>query len=166
MAAVKDFDDKLEILENNIFEGKLIMPDYNNLCLVNLHSLIGRFFGIENLSYSKMYIEDLPDFTNINKIVLFIIDGLGYNFLNNHLNKTSILIRNVREWFLTPITSTFPSTTSTALTSLFTAQTPIEHGIIGYTMYLKSLGLIVDMLNFAPVYGWMSNESIVQELGK
>lgn len=166
MAAVKDFDDKLEILENKIFEGKLIMPDYNNLCLVNLHSLIGRFFGIENLSYQKMYIKDLPDFTNINKIVLFIIDGLGYNFLNNHLNKTNILVRNVREWFITPITSTFPSTTSTALTSLFTAQTPIEHGIIGYTMYLKSLGLIVDMLNFAPVYGWMSNESIVQELGK
>lgn len=165
MVAARIFNDKLDFLENKIFDGKLIVPDYSNLCIVNLHSIIGKFFGVKSLSSSKMYIENFPDFTNINKIVLFIIDGLGYSFLENHLSKTSILLPNVKEHYLTPITSTFPSTTSTALTSLFTAQTPVEHGIIGYTMYLKSLGLIIDMLNFTPVYGWMSNENIVQELG-
>ncbi|MCX8189495.1 MAG: alkaline phosphatase family protein [Nitrososphaeria archaeon] len=164
MVDTKVFDGKLENLENKLFDEKLIMPDYNNLCIVNLYSLIEKFFEIKCLSSSKMYIEHLPDFTNISKIVLFIIDGLGYNFLKNHLSKTNILLPNVKEGFLTPITSTFPSTTSTSLTSLFTAQTPVEHGIIGYTMYLKSLGLIMDMLNFTPIYGWMSNENIIQEL--
>lgn len=165
MVDARIFNDKLDFLENKIFDGKLVVPDYSNLCIVNLHSIIEKFFGIKSLSPSKMYIENFPDFTNINKIVLFIIDGLGYSFLENHLSKTSILLPNVKDHYLTPITSTFPSTTSTALTSLFTAQTPVEHGIIGYTMYLKSLGLIIDMLNFTPVYGWMSNENIVQELG-
>lgn len=165
MVPTKNFDEKyIDILGNKIFDEKLIMPDYNNLNIVNLYSIVGKFFGIKSLLSPKMSIEDLPDYTNINKIVLFIIDGLGYNFLKSRSRKLDILFSNAKEGCFIPITSTFPSTTSTALTSLFTAQTPAEHGIIGYTMYLKSFGLIIDMLNFTPVYGWMSNESIIQEL--
>jgi predicted AlkP superfamily pyrophosphatase or phosphodiesterase len=47
---------------------------------------------------------------------------------------------------LFPITSVAPSTTSTALTSLWTGACPAEHGIIGYEMWLKEYGMIANMI--------------------
>jgi len=151
----------IEPLREKIFDEKFIAPDYQNLNVVNLYSIVGKVFGIGSLLPPKISIES-ADFSNINKVVFFIFDGLGYNFLRNRLENSPTLFSNAKGHIM-PITSTFPSTTSTALTSIFTTLTPVEHGIIGYTMYLKSFGLILDMLNFNPVYGWLPNESVMQE---
>lgn len=165
MTIARNFvEGSLEPLKEKIFDEKFIIPDYKNLSILNLNSIIGKVFDIKSLLPPKMSIES-TDFSNINKVVLFIVDGLGYRFLKNRLSSSHTLFSNVKEGYVMPITSTFPSTTSTALTSIFTTLEPVEHGIIGYTMYMKSFGLIIDMLTFNPVYGWLPNESIMQEFG-
>lgn len=63
-------------------------------------------------------------------MVLFLVDGLGWN---------QLVARPHRAPFLNslgggPITTVGPSTTASALTSLATGATPIEHGIVGYRM--------------------------------
>lgn len=63
-------------------------------------------------------------------IVLLLVDGLGWN---------QLVARPHRAPFLSslsggPITTVAPTTTASALTSLATGATPIEHGIVGYRM--------------------------------
>ncbi|MEM3712694.1 MAG: alkaline phosphatase family protein, partial [Thermoproteota archaeon] len=49
------------------------------------------------------------------------------------------------------ITSVFPSTTSTALTSFNTGLTPQEHGIVAYVLFMKELSSMVNMISLSPV---------------
>jgi hypothetical protein len=50
-----------------------------------------------------------------------------------------------------PITTVFPSTTSSALTSLSTGVPPGRHGLVGYRQYLPKYGLVADMLKMSPI---------------
>jgi len=48
-----------------------------------------------------------------------------------------------------PLTSVFPATTATALSSLSTGVTPQEHGMLGYRLYLKETAAITNMINLS-----------------
>ena len=64
------------------------------------------------------------------RIVLLVIDGLGYEQLQRHAH----LAPNLTAMNGGSITTIAPSTTASALTSLVTGSTPAEHGIVGYRM--------------------------------
>ncbi len=49
-----------------------------------------------------------------------------------------------------PVSAVFPSTTTSALTSLWTGYGPAQHGLVGHLMYLREYGMVVDMLTFSP----------------
>ncbi|WP_243675024.1 alkaline phosphatase family protein [Vulcanisaeta distributa] len=51
------------------------------------------------------------------------------------------------------ITSVFPTTTSTVLTTLFTGLSPGQHGVFGPNVYIKEIGTIVNTLSMGPVIG-------------
>ncbi|MDG6906182.1 MAG: alkaline phosphatase family protein, partial [Nitrososphaerota archaeon] len=87
-----------------------------------------------------------------------LLDGLGSKLVESAAKNYGFpsferICKNAVEC---DITSVFPSTTATAMSSLHTGLTPQEHGVIGYTMYLKELGLIGQMLRFAPMLGGRS----------
>ena len=52
---------------------------------------------------------------------------------------------------LARLTSITPSTTSSALTSLWTGRSPAEHGIPGYEIWLREYGVVASMIFHAPV---------------
>jgi hypothetical protein len=52
---------------------------------------------------------------------------------------------------VTYLTSISPSTTATALTTLWTGRQPVEHGIIGYELWLKEYGTLVNMITHSAV---------------
>ena len=56
----------------------------------------------------------------------------------------------VRRGTLGALTSVVPSTTSAALTSLWTGRSPAEHGVLGYEVFLKEYGLVANMITHAP----------------
>lgn len=64
------------------------------------------------------------------QVVLLVIDGLGWEQLQEHLHLAPTLASMVGG----PITTVAPSTTATALTSIATGLTPGEHGLVGYRM--------------------------------
>ncbi|MEM0157978.1 MAG: alkaline phosphatase family protein [Thermoplasmataceae archaeon] len=86
-------------------------------------------------------------------LVLIILDGLGYDLIMNALKSQWMkhFLSVMERSSCSPITSVFPSTTSTALFTVYMDMQPCEHEVIGYTQYIRELGCVCNMLSMAPV---------------
>jgi predicted AlkP superfamily pyrophosphatase or phosphodiesterase len=124
------------------------IPDYHGGCIVNLMSSIITSFGEEAPIYPGLRDFDQDSLINARNVVLLIVDGLGYNFLNRYGHE-SVFYQNLAE----RITSVFPSTTATAITTFFTGAAPQQHGITGWFTYFKELGDVLAVLPFRSRHG-------------
>lgn len=91
---------------------------------------------------------DSIEWAGVEKVVLLILDGLGlaqlkYSF---EAGAAPTLQNLAAEGGLLRLTTTLPSTTATALVSLSTGLSPIEHGYLGLRLFLEEAGIIADML--------------------
>jgi len=131
-------------------------PFYRGNSLVNLpasicHLLDAPLFGAEPLRSELL--DDLGG--PYKQVVLFLVDGLGLRLFQRFLPggelaaETPLWGSLLEEAQLFPLTSTVPSTTSTALTSLWTGATPAEHGVVGYELWLKEYGVVTNMINYS-----------------
>ncbi|MCY0850428.1 alkaline phosphatase family protein [Sulfuracidifex metallicus] len=109
----------------------LLYPDYSKDNIYTLACGISSFLGVERNCISKMEVHG-------KRIALVLLDGLGWSTLS----KVGIP-KEARK-----ITTVFPSTTSTVITTLFTAMTPGEHGVLGYNTFVKRMGGIINTLRF------------------
>ena len=79
--------------------------------------------------------------------VVMLVDGLGYDLLAEHRAQApylhSLLSLNSTE---RPATCGVPSTTATSLTSLGTALTPGQHGLVGFTSRVPQTGALLNSL--------------------
>jgi hypothetical protein len=101
-----------------------VIPDYSG---ANLTGIIpGCLLGTSGRR-PNWFPQPLQD---AERIVLLVIDGLGYEQLQRHAH----IAPNLMSLVGGPITTIAPSTTASALTSLVTGASPAEHGIIGYRM--------------------------------
>ena len=114
-------------------------PDYAGGSLVNLMaSLVAACGGKPRHSL-------LRDFSvaGARNVVLFIVDGLGDGFLARR-GAGGELARRRRA----AITSVFPSTTASAITTSYTGRTPLEHGLTGWFTYFGEAGCVAAPLPF------------------
>ncbi|MDT7872740.1 MAG: alkaline phosphatase family protein [Sulfolobaceae archaeon] len=110
---------------------EFVYPDYSSRSIYNLACGIAEFLGVNRqCKGNKIGITG-------KRLVLALIDGMGYKMME----KAGINVD-------TYITTVFPSTTATVITTLFTAQLPGEHGILGYTTYSKKLGSVINTLKY------------------
>jgi predicted AlkP superfamily pyrophosphatase or phosphodiesterase len=79
-------------------------------------------------------------------VVLFVLDGLGWNALQEHAADMPELTAMTGG----PITTVTPATTASALTSIATGLAPAQHGILGYRMLVG--GEVLNTLRWT-VYG-------------
>ena len=88
----------------------------------------------------------------LRRIVWVIIDALGWRHFQRLLEQDGQLIfgRLASAGRLVPLTSIFPSTTTSALASLWTGCAPAQHGLVGHEVYLRQYGLVMDALKFSP----------------
>ena len=101
-----------------------VIPDYSG---ANLTGIIpGCLLGTSGRR-PNWFPQPLQD---AERIVLLVIDGLGYEQLQRHAHIAPNLMSLVGR----SITTIAPSTTASALTSLVTGASPAEHGIVGYRM--------------------------------
>jgi len=124
------------------------LPNYTDGSLVNLmSSLLEAMAGPANgyLPLADLKPEEISSSQNI---ILFVIDGLGYEYLLKNANDSFL-----SQYLRSPITSVFPSTTATAITSFMTGQAPQQHGLTAWHTYLKELGCITAVLPFRPRVG-------------
>jgi len=103
-------------------------------------SSIGAASGVSS-SYSPL---DSLDYLKESKnIVLLIVDGLGYNYLRKYGSDTT-LHKNLKS----SITSVFPPSTGSAITSFLSGLPPQQHGVIGWYVHLKEYGLVSRILPY------------------
>jgi hypothetical protein len=120
-------------------------PDYAERSIVNLSSGIAEYLGHEPL-YTPLQIQGKSLLDYGKSVLLLVLDGLGYNYLQRHVSEGSL------DTHLSDcLTSVFPASTGSAITSIFTATAPLQHGITGWFVYLKELGMVSRFLPFTPL---------------
>ncbi|MBV9189778.1 MAG: alkaline phosphatase family protein [Betaproteobacteria bacterium] len=115
-------------------------PDYEGGSLVNLVASVVASRGGEPLHETLRNFSLRADATNA---VLFIIDGLGDNVVARHGSGSELGRRRRRA-----LTSVFPSTTASAITTSYTGRTPLEHGLTGWFTYFGEAGCVSALLPF------------------
>jgi predicted AlkP superfamily pyrophosphatase or phosphodiesterase len=132
----------------------LVYPDYDGACLGNIPASLPVWLGLE----SRLPLQPLrEEITNhlpgpYQNVILFLLDGLGLLNLDWLLERAAefptlgFWPQALEKGLLAPLTSIGLSTTSAALTSLWTAAAASQNGVLAYEMYLKEYGLTANML--------------------
>jgi hypothetical protein len=128
-------------------------PYYDGYSILNVPSTICRLLGVPELGAPALSIpldQVLGD--GIRRVVLVLMDALALHRLQRWLAESvaPVWAELAQNGFLVPLTSIIPSTTSAALTTLWTGRSPYEHGIMGYEMWLKEYGIIANMILHTP----------------
>ncbi|NMG64133.1 phosphodiesterase [Azoarcus indigens] len=113
-----------------------LLPDYGSHGLLGLTRALGDWLrGNEELT--------LPGLSPLRPrgVVLLVIDGLGEAFLQR-LGQGSRLHAHR----LTRLTSVCPSTTASAVTTLYTGLAPAEHGLTGWFIHDRRFGGVIAPL--------------------
>jgi hypothetical protein len=138
----------LELNEN------FIHPDYQGGSILNLPSSICLRLGAPQLSTAPLRPELLiPVSTEIRRVILLLVDALALHRLQNWMSDGTAPVwsRLTEQGRLSALTSITPSTTSAALTSLWTGRSPAEHGVVGYELWLKEYGVVSNMILHTPI---------------
>lgn len=124
----------------------IVYPDYTN-SLVNVpHSVLSHF----NLPHRKPALNTLllRQIKACPKLILFLIDGFGYNLYKSEAVKFPFYKNIDKNGLCEKITSVFPSTTAAAITSINTGLTPIEHGLLEWNLYFREIDAIMQPLPY------------------
>lgn len=117
-------------------EEGLVLPRY-----ADSYSLYAVACGIAGFLQVKRQCMGRPFQISGRRLVLVYLDALGWDLFEEAGVKVSGSVEKA--------TTVFPSTTSTALSTLMTAQTPGEHGLLGYMIYNKSLGGVINGIKYS-----------------
>ncbi len=114
-------------LNSVLTESGFVFPDYKNSNLSVIKDIVNR----KHLNAGER-----------KKKIFLVVDGLGYNLVETLLmnGEAKGLLGNAR---VERKSTVFPSTTTAVIASFETGCTPAEHGLIGWDVYCKELGLIV-----------------------
>ena len=128
-------------------EEDLIKPAYGEKSIVEIPRTFLYKFGNRIKNVNKSLLKSLKG----EHIVFILLDAVGFNiFLRFIFGKRKYFKMLQKVQYFDVLTSTVPSTTVTALTSLYTAEYPGQHGIMGYKMYLAEAGSIIKVLSYSP----------------
>lgn len=130
----------------------MIIPNYRNGSIVNLMSSIGKTFG-KKVKYGELKALNSSELKEYKNIVLIVIDGLGYNYINK-FGEGTFLKNNLKG----KMSSVFPPTTAAAIPTFMTGVAPKQHSFTGWDMYLKEIGCVSSILPFIPAFGGESLE--------
>lgn len=122
-----------------------VLPGYGGRSLLNLVSSLAGHFGVET-GHAPLT-APLP-LDGVGTVVLFVVDGLGHFLLARHLREGAMphlaaLLQAGGAAYST-LTSTFPSSTMIAMTTLHMGASPAQHGWLGTSVHDR--GTVVDLL--------------------
>ncbi len=135
--------------------GDFQYPAYNGHSILNLPGSICQLMGLPDFGAPPLG-EDILGQLMANgetqRVILILMDALALHRLQRWMAEGRLPAweRLMQNGLLAPLTSITPSTTSAALTSLWTGRAPSEHGIIGYEMWLKEYGIIANTILHSP----------------
>ncbi|MEJ2691538.1 MAG: alkaline phosphatase family protein [Candidatus Thiodiazotropha sp.] len=124
------------------------LPDYHGGSIVNLMASLQEGLGGEQHAYAPLRLLS-PDVVGARRqVILWIIDGLGYEYLRAHPEAI-----HLNAALHGRMTSVYPPTTASAITTFLTGDAPQQHGLTGWFVYFKELGSILSVLPGQNRYG-------------
>ncbi|NIR31596.1 MAG: alkaline phosphatase family protein [Gammaproteobacteria bacterium] len=124
---------------------KTNLPDYHGGSIVNLMCSILRELGTPGprSDYPPLTGLEAGELGRSRHLVVLVIDGLGYGYLLGR-HPSSHLGARVRQ----RLTSVFPSTTASAVTTFLTGTAPQQHAVTGWFGWFRELGVVAATLPF------------------
>ena len=124
--------------------GSVHLPNYRDGSIVNLMQSILTGFDAPGASGVHGHLADLgaEEIASAGHVVLLVIDGLGRSQLESGAAPA------LREALRGTMTSVFPSTTASAITTFLTGLSPGEHAVTGWFTWLREIGTVVAPLPF------------------
>ena len=122
----------------------MYLPNYRDGSIVNLMQSILCGLGASGAGGAHGYLADLEpeEVARARHVVLVVIDGLGQAQLES--GPAPALRASLRG----TMTSVFPSTTASAVTTFLTGLAPVEHAVTGWFTWLRELDAIIAPLPF------------------
>lgn len=110
-------------------------PNYDR-SILSIASSVLNHFGIKDCRHKT-----LPEFDELlskdyKNIIVMLFDGLGVSAINEHLNESDFL----RQHYVSPISSVYPSTTVAATTTIESGYSPAETAWLGWDLYFDEIG--------------------------
>jgi predicted AlkP superfamily pyrophosphatase or phosphodiesterase len=137
----------------------ILVPDYMGGSIVNLMSSIGSAMGAKSI-YPDLRLLPKKEVSECKSVILLVIDGLGFDFLNKH-GQGSTLLNNLRG----SMTTVCPPTTAAAITTFHTGVAPQQHAATGWFVHFKELGGEGIPLRFCPRQGGMHYSQLGLSVG-
>lgn len=131
----------------------LIYPAYDGLSIRNIPHSISHILDApfsDDVTLDERVWGENEDFDDVQRVVFFLSDGLGYLYLQELMEEDAELEDAVAQLTdgrgFVPLTSIAPSTTAVALPTLWTGATPATHGMVGTGLFLREYSSIVEMI--------------------
>lgn len=131
----------------------LVFPFYEGFSLVNLPATITQLLDVPRFgqpALDELITSQLRG--PYKKVILVLVDALGYDLFQQFIKPERDLLwaRYFEQAVFSPLTSICPSTTASALTTLWTGEGSATHGIIGYEMWAKEFGMVINNILHSP----------------
>jgi hypothetical protein len=146
-------------IENHHLPGlempeEFITPQYEGQSILNIPASICHWMDIPGIGEGPLIPDILSPLGNgLRRVILILMDALALHRLRQWMadGSTPIWHTLTQDGLLAPLTSISPSTTSAAITTLWTGKGPAAHGIMGYEVWLKEYGIVTNMILHAPM---------------
>ncbi len=118
---------------------RLIKPNWKK-CNLNISATLAEFLGAPN-SNSTLPVLKKELAKGYKNVVFICLDGFGIDPIVKNLDKKDLLRKNIKQ----TLTSTFPSATTCATTSLTANLKPLEHGWLAGSVYFEDIKRSIDL---------------------
>jgi predicted AlkP superfamily pyrophosphatase or phosphodiesterase len=125
-----------------------VPADYDGGGLVNLMRSVVEGLGGGSTPYAPLQALPPTEVAAADHLIVWLVDGLGYDYLRSQ-GSSSALLQHLRS----PMSSVFPATTASAITTLHTAVAAQQHAVPGWHVYLRELGTVTALLPGRPRFG-------------
>lgn len=124
------------------------LPDYRGGSIVNLMASLQAGLGGIDHAYPVCRLLPPDEVRDHRQVLLLVIDGLGLNYLRAHPEAACL-----NAHLGGGLTSVYPPTTASAITSYLTGDAPQQHGLTGWHMFFLELGSVLAVLPGHARYG-------------
>jgi len=128
--------------------GRFVKPLCESYCFSNILPAIETLLTDEGpLSLPADAFGENPG--RYKNIVLFLVDGFGWQMFEKAYKRSAFLKRIVRRGVVSQLTAQFPSTTAAAITSLHTGLPVGKHGVYEWFYYEPRVDAVIAPLLFS-----------------
>ena len=155
----EQYTDILAIIKRHRLKGLplsdgQIHPNYGGYSILNLPASICTWLSVPPLAADPLDRRIMASLANeYQNVILILMDALSLDRFMRWEREGLLPLWStlMRKGVYFPLTSITPSTTAAALTSLWSGSSAAQHGIVGYEMWLKEYGMVINSILHSPM---------------